>query len=282
MTDARMTWEQAVAWLRDQPDQAELVRACFFDDPLLAAAQRFHASSEWVATRALLPTPPGTALDVGAGRGIASYALAADGWRVTALEPDPSELVGGGAIRALARESGKPIEVVEQWGETLPFADATFDVVLCRQVLHHARDLKQLCAEIGRVLKPGGVMLATREHVISRREDLPAFLASHALHKFYGGEHAYLLAEYQEAITDAGLALESSLNPLQSNINLFPMTLSDHRKLLAERLRLPTVLVRPWLMAWYGDRLNDPGRLYTFRARRPKSTGQQQLSAGSR
>jgi SAM-dependent methyltransferase len=269
MTDALMTWEQAVAWLRNQPGETELVRACFFDDPLLAAAERFRASSEWVATRALLPSPPGRALDIGAGRGIASYALAADGWQVTALEPDPSPLVGSGAIRALASESGKPIEVVEQWGETLPFASATFDTVLCRQVLHHARDLKQLCAEIGRVLKPDGIMLATREHVISRREDLPAFLTSHALHKFYGGENAYLLAEYQEAITRAGLMLERSLNPLQSDINLFPMTLDDHRKLLAARLRLPTVLVRPWLMAWYGERLNDPGRLYTFRARRP-------------
>ena len=269
MTDALMTWEQAVAWLRNQPGETELVRACFFDDPLLAAAQRFRASSEWVATRALLPSPPGRALDIGAGRGIASYALAADGWQVTALEPDPSPLVGSGAIRALASDSGKPIEVVEQWGETLPFASATFDAVLCRQVLHHARDLKQLCAEIGRVLKPDGIMLATREHVISRREDLPAFLASHALHKFYGGENAYLLAEYHEAITRAGLMLERSLNPLQSDINLFPMTLDDHRKLLAERLRLPPVLVRPWLMAWFGERLTDPGRLYTFRARRP-------------
>src|SRR5262249_28824130 len=124
MTTSAMTWEQSVAWLRVQPDQVELVRACFFDDPLLAAAQRFHASSEWVATRALLPSPPGRALDMGAGRGIASYALAADGWQVTALEPDPSNLVGAGAIRALASESGNPIEVVEQWGETLPFASA--------------------------------------------------------------------------------------------------------------------------------------------------------------
>ena len=269
MADAVMTWEQAVAWLRNQPGEAELVRACFFDDPLLAAARRFHASSEWVATRALLPGQPGSALDIGAGRGIASYALAADGWQVTALEPDPSSLVGAGAIRKLASESERPIDVVEQWGETLPFATASFDAVLCRQVLHHARDLKQLCVEIGRVLKPGGTMLATREHVISRREDLPAFLASHPLHKFYGGENAYLLAEYHEAITCAGLVLEMSLNPLQSDINLFPTTLDDHRKLLAKRLRLPAALIRPRLMAWYGDRLDDPGRLYTFKARKP-------------
>ena len=41
------------------------------------------------------------ALDLGAGRGISSYALAREGWQVTALEPDPSMLIGAGAIRSL-------------------------------------------------------------------------------------------------------------------------------------------------------------------------------------
>ena len=158
-TIPKVTWEEAVQWLRDQPDKQDLVQWCFFDDPLIEAAQRFHGSSEWRATRALLPATPGVALDLGAGRGIASYALAVDGFRTSALEPDPSHLVGAGAIRNLAWEAKIPITVVEEWGESLPFQDAAFDVVLCRQVLHHARDLRRLCKEIGRVLKSGGVMM---------------------------------------------------------------------------------------------------------------------------
>jgi len=31
------TWEQAVNWLRSQPDQQEFIRACYFDAPLRAA-----------------------------------------------------------------------------------------------------------------------------------------------------------------------------------------------------------------------------------------------------
>ena len=62
------------------------MRACFFDDPLAAAAERYYRSSEWAAVRALLPPRPGLALDLGSGRGISAYALARDGWRVVALE----------------------------------------------------------------------------------------------------------------------------------------------------------------------------------------------------
>ena len=33
MSARHETWEEAVIWLKAQPDQAELVQACFFDDP---------------------------------------------------------------------------------------------------------------------------------------------------------------------------------------------------------------------------------------------------------
>ena len=167
-TESRMSWEGAVAELKRQPDAEELVKACFYDDPLIEAAQRYWQSTEWQSVRSYLPSRPGTALDVGSGRGISAYALARDGWQVTALEPDSSHSVGAGAIRTLAQDSGLAIDVTQTWGEELPFASASFDLVHCRQVLHHARDLGQLCRQIGRVLKPGGVFVATREHVISR------------------------------------------------------------------------------------------------------------------
>src|SRR5215510_9637298 len=96
MNDERRftTWEEAVVWLRNQPDQRQLARDAFYDDPLTGAAERYFESAEWQAVTALLAGRSGTALDVGAGRGIASYALARSGFAVTALEPDPSAIVG--------------------------------------------------------------------------------------------------------------------------------------------------------------------------------------------
>lgn len=267
-TSNTFTWEQAVLWLRSQSDKRELVRACFFDDPLIEASERYYMCSEWQAVKKLLPTVPGSALDVGAGMGIASYALAKDGWQVTALEPDPSGVVGAGAIRQLAKDTGLNIAVVERWGEQLPFPTGQFDFVHCRQVLHHARDLSKLCAEVARVLKPGGTFLATREHVLSRREDLPAFLAEHPLHRLYGGEHAYILADYLSAIEAGGIRLTHVLNPHASDINLFPETREQLRARAARRLRLFPWMVPDFALNFWGSQIRTPGRLYSFVGKR--------------
>ncbi len=264
MSGKLSSWEEAVVWLRSQPDQIELVRACFYDDPLRDAAERYSTSTEWQAVRALTGDKRGTALDLGAGRGISSYALARDGWRVSALEPDPSNVVGAGAIRTLALEAKLDIQVEQNWGESLPYHDATFDLVHGRQVLHHARDLQQLCREAARVLKPGGLFIATREHVISKKEDLPLFLAAHPLHEMYGGENAYLLDDYLQAIGEAGLELMSVLNPYQSNINLYPETIADLTRRVASKLHLPATLIPQFLLAHLGARSHAPGRLYSF------------------
>ncbi len=287
MADA--TWENAVRWLREQPEQAALVRDCYYDDPLLAAAVRFAGSAEWQAVRQLLPAHHGRALDVGAGRGIGSYALARDGWDVTALEPDPSPLVGVDAICGLARDAGLTIAVVQEPAETLPFPDRSFDLVYARAVLHHARDVVRLCREVTRVLKPGGRCVATREHVISRAEDVPVFLAAHPLHRLYGGENAYPLAQYTGALTAAGLRLLQTLGPFDSPINYAPMSAEDWRTACTKPLRLlvGTTTARRltsdrhaagrWLLARLASlrsRWDDtPGRLYSFVAERP-ATGE--------
>lgn len=276
------TWEQAVQWLREQPEQQELVLAAYYDDPLPAAADRYWRSEEWQAIRKLLPPASGRALDVGAGRGIASYALAKEGFAVTALEPDASALVGAQAIRGLAAASGLPIEVTEEFSERLPFADAQFDVVFARAVLHHTSDLAAACHEFLRVLKPGGRLLAVREHVISRPEDLPAFLDLHPLHKLYGGENAFLLPQYEAAIRAAGFRLDTVLAPLESTINYAPYTEAGLRAELAARISrgfpgakqlVAGLLGVPPLWAMARRVLahvdHRPGRLYSFVAQRP-------------
>lgn len=277
MTSAN-SWEDAVRWLREQPGKAQLVADCYYDDPLLSAAQRYWASAEWLAVRALLRGRTGSALDVGAGRGIASYALARDGFSVTALEPNPSALVGAAAIRGMAADCGVTINVCEEFSESLPFESSSFDVAFARAVLHHTSDIKSACAEFLRVLKPGGIMLAVREHVISDKADLPAFYDIHPLHHLYGGENAFLLAEYESAIREAGFTGLQTISPWHSAINFAPYTPATLQQAIAGKFGGMAPLVRglftipgvwPVTRALLAITDRRPGRLYSFVAYKP-------------
>jgi len=278
------SWEQAVVWLRNQPSKIDLILGAYYDDPLLNSADRYWKSDEWLSIQIFLRGIGGSALDVGAGRGIASYALAKDGFQVTALEPDASNIVGAGAIRNLSLDSRLSIKVVEEFSERLPFENCTFDIVFARAVLHHTSNLQTACAEIFRVLKPGGIFIAAREHVLSKQADLDSFLGSHPLHSLYGGENAFLLSQYIDALIKARFNIKSVLGPLESAINYAPRTkaelVSEISKRITKKIPKLTKFVNSILsnlLIWgfvsrIASRLdNRPGRLYTFVANRPIS-----------
>ena len=171
------------------------------------------------------------------GNGIATQAFAGAGFDVTTVEPNPSASVGRGAIAHVLAATGRQARIVDAWGEALPFDAASFDAVYVRQGLHHASDLAQMLREIARVLAPGGVLLACREHVVDDYgPSLRAFLASQVDHQLYGGENAFTLADYRAAIAGAGLQTRLELGPNDSIINAYPNTPEVLReKILASR-----------------------------------------------
>jgi len=97
---------------------------------------------------------PELALDMGAGGGHVSYALARHARRVIATDLS-SEMLA--AVARTAREKGlSNIETTEAPAERLPFDDETFDFVASRFSTHHWRDFEAGLRQARRALKRGG------------------------------------------------------------------------------------------------------------------------------
>ena len=209
-----MTLDESIRWMRTQPAYEAVVRDAYLGPDLEDSARRFFISGEFSSARELVGDRIKGAhvLDLGAGTGIASRAWAAAGaGLVTALEPDPSELVGVGALRRLCQ--GWPVDILREYAERISLADASVDIVYARQVFHHLPNLDAALLECARVLRPGGILLACREHVVDDAGQLRAFLASHPVHQLAGGENAYPALAYRRAIESAGLRLKQELGP---------------------------------------------------------------------
>jgi SAM-dependent methyltransferase len=94
------------------------------------------------------------ALDLGAGGGHVSYALARHARRVVATDLS-SEMLA--AVTRTAREKGlSNIETTQAPAEHLPFEDEMFDCVASRFSAHHWQDFDAGLREARRALKRGG------------------------------------------------------------------------------------------------------------------------------
>lgn len=277
--DNLLTYEASVNWLRSQPQHSQLVELCYLDRDNLMAAERFRLSEEFNETIKILHIDKQQKLkilDIGCGNGIAAYSFALLGHEVYAIDPDMSADVGLGATNKLASTINKgSISTHQAFAEKLPFADATFDIIYARQALHHFTNLSQGLSECSRVLKPKGLFFATREHVVSDREQLKTFLDEHILHKLHGGENAHTLKEYVSAIEQSGIKLLNLFAPFDTVINHFPLSNLDIKKSLFERAarklgKLPAAIIlkTPFIEKAYRYYLSQtckqPGRLYSF------------------
>ena len=94
-------------------------------------------------------------LDLGCGEGAFAAALAQAGADVTGVD------VAAEAVRrARVRAPQARIEQIVE-GAALPLAEDAFDVVWAGEVLEHVADVVGLLAEVRRVLRWGGTLLAT-------------------------------------------------------------------------------------------------------------------------
>jgi SAM-dependent methyltransferase len=96
-------------------------------------------------------SPGASILDVGCGPGHLTRRLAALGFDVTGIDLDPAMIE-----RATARGGGR---YVAADAVSLPFDDGAFDLAVSTLSMHHWTDAHAGLAEIGRVVRPEGLVL---------------------------------------------------------------------------------------------------------------------------
>ncbi len=92
-------------------------------------------------------------LDLGCAGGFMAETLHEMGAEVTGIDP-AEQAIRAASLHAI--HAGYGIQYDVGVGEALPYEDASFDAVVCVDVLEHVSDLDQVLREVHRVLVPGG------------------------------------------------------------------------------------------------------------------------------
>ncbi|HEY0079619.1 MAG TPA: class I SAM-dependent methyltransferase [Pyrinomonadaceae bacterium] len=154
----------------------------------------------------LKPAIDSVALDVGCGKGNHTCELARRfGFRVEGIDPLEGNL-------EIARRAAAEQDLIERVSftkgsmESIPFEDASFDLVWSRDMLVHVGDLRRGFEECGRVLKPVGHALVFTTFATERMEPKEAARLYDAL----GMEPENLSASYVEGcLRDGGWQIVS-------------------------------------------------------------------------
>jgi ArsR family transcriptional regulator len=165
-------WESVLAENRASPEltadlaglealrqrRRESARA-YFDRIAATFGEQLLPGRTWegLARALLLLAPRARYADLGIGDGLLTLMLSEIAERVTAVDISPEMLA---QLAERARKQGiANVETVQGEIEDLPLPDASFDVAVLSQALHHAEAPEQALAEARRILVPGGRVL---------------------------------------------------------------------------------------------------------------------------
>lgn len=185
--------------------QQRLVVAQFGPQAAAYVESAVHAQGADLDHLAALLTqqPARRALDLGCGGGHVSLRIAPLVEQVTAYDLTAPML---DAVARQARERGFA-NVATRLGaaESLPFDDASFDLVVSRYSAHHWTDLSRALKEVQRVLVPGGRAIFM-DVVAPRRSVLDTTLQTLELLRDPSHVRDYSVTEWITELAAAGLA----------------------------------------------------------------------------
>lgn len=122
--------------------------------PLRVLFQRREVN-EWLRLPGVAPS--GDALEIGCGLGRGAKLLVEKMGFKTVTAFDLEFLLARRADRGLSAKHEQSIFFHVADAQDLPFRDESFDAVVNFGIIHHVLDWQRCIAEIGRVLRPGGL-----------------------------------------------------------------------------------------------------------------------------
>jgi SAM-dependent methyltransferase len=174
----------------------------------------------------LMPPPGRRTLDLGCGEGRLARDLKARGHEAVGIDRSPAMLAAG-------READPDIETHLVDAASLPFDDASFDLVVAFMSLQDIDDLAGAISEAARVLEPGGRFCTAIVHPLNSAgrfvgddaESPFTITGSYLDANYYADEIARdgleltlvsahrPIQAYTDAVTDAGLLIERLREP---------------------------------------------------------------------
>ncbi len=179
-------------------------------------------------------------LDLGCGEGqVARHLLASGAVRggVVGLDPSAAQLANAlsasppsapagpsgeqpfarGRPRVPAAPAAAPVYCRGE-GERLPFADQSFDGVICSLAIEHAEDVDAVLEEVARVLAPGGCFLLLVNHPLFQGTG-SGFVDDQVLDERYWRVGPYLVEDLAWEEVDAGVWIPFAHRPLSRYVN---------------------------------------------------------------
>lgn len=197
MTKNQDHWrDSAAAWIKDQGERGDWSRRVILDPTLDKILSNLSGKR---------------VLDLGCGEGRYSRVLKSRGAIVTGI--DPTE-----PLIACAKQRDPESEYLLAAAESLPLADASFDMVLSYLSLIDIPDLESASREMIRVLKPGGeIMIVTISNLAS---STPYWIKSWTGKKLYRKVERYM-EHFAMNLEWRGIRIVNYHRPLSYILGLF-------------------------------------------------------------
>lgn len=170
-----------------------------------AELERGNAGSQAALIELVDPQPGESVLDIGTGSGSLALLAAQTGARVTGVD-----VAADGIERARARAAELGLDVRLDVGDaqSLPYEDASFDVVLSSFGIIFASDHRRAAEELARVCRPGGRLGLALMPVRSRAADLSSILREFGTPV---GDHPAAFADRIDDLVGEAFELEARL-----------------------------------------------------------------------